>query len=261
MGKVKTRYLGDEEIEKKQIEEQKKKSLAKKTKTDVAVDESKAEVVETETKVKNKKSKKFTVSVKQNKHGKKYNEAVKKIEQKNIYNLTEAIDLIKKSSYVNFDETIELHLNVEKEGLKGEVTFPHSTGKTLTVAILDDAVLAKLDSGIIDFDILIATPSQMPRLAKYARTLGPKGLMPNPKMGTVSADPEKAAENFKKGSVRWKSESKFPIIHQVVGKKSFDNKSILENIEAFLNAVGQKNIISGYIAGSMTPSVKIAIVR
>ena len=94
---------------------------------------------------------------------------------------------------------------------------------------------------------------------QFAKILGPKGLMPNPKTGTVSTEPDKVAEKFRNGSTRWKSESKFPIIHQIIGKKSLDNKAIIENIKAFIESVGVKNITSAYIAGSMTPSVQIVV--
>lgn len=259
MGKVKTRFLGDEDLEKKQIEEQKKKSQAKKAKESGDLEEVVAETAKLKEPSKTKRGKIQNVS--KRKHGKNYQQVALNINNKSEYALAEAIELIKKSSYAKFDETIELHLNIEKEGLKGEVVFPHSTGKTLRVEVLNDSLLEKIESGIIDFDILVASPSQMPKLAKFARVLGPKGLMPNPKTGTVSNDPEKTAETFRQGSVRWKSESKFPIIHQVIGKKSFESQKIADNIETFIKAVGTKNILSAFIAGSMTPSVKIAIVR
>ncbi len=99
----------------------------------------------------------------------------------------------------------------------------------------------------------------MPKLAKHAKVLGPKGLMPNPKAGTISTEPEKAAENFRKGTLHWKSESKFPLIHQTVAKFSLDSKAIAENVEAFVESVGKKNIKDLFISGSMTPSVKIEI--
>ena len=259
MGKVKTRFLGDEDLEKKQIEEQKKKSQAKKAKETGDLEEV---AVDTIKKAKLSKAKeRKNQSVSKRKRGKNYRQVALNINNKSEYALADAVELVKKSSYAKFDETIELHLNIEKEGLKGEVVFPHSTGKTLKVEVLNDSLLEKIESGIIDFDILVASPSQMPKLAKFARVLGPKGLMPNPKTGTVSNDPEKTAETFRQGSVRWKSESKFPIIHQVIGKKSFENQKIVENIDTFIKAVGTKNILSAYIAGSMTPSVKIAIVR
>jgi len=150
-------------------------------------------------------------------------------------------------------------MNVEKTGLRGEVELPHSTGKTVRVAIVNDTVLEQLANGKIEFDVLITHPSFMSKLARFAKVLGPKGLMPNPKAGTVSTTPEEVAKKFMKGTLRWKTEPKFPLIHQMIGKLSYDSKNLSENAQSFINAVGKAHIKRMFIASSMGPSLEIEI--
>ena len=256
MGKVRTRFFGIDEIEEQQKKEQKERAERKKTEQS---SEEVAEDTEAQQKETKKKQKKIVPSIAARKHGKKFADARKKINPKTSYKLPDAIELLKKVSFAKFDESVELHLNLFKEGLRGEVSLPHSTGRTVRVVVLDDAVLKDIENGTIEFDVLIAHPSQMPKIAKFARTLGPKGLMPNPKAGTVSAEPEKTAEKFKKGSLRWKSESKAPLIHQMIAKLSAEPSQIEENATAFMESVGYKNIKDAYIAATMTPSIKLEI--
>ncbi len=256
MGKVRTRFLGIDEIEEQQKKEQKERAERKKMESGA---ENEEENIDEQKADKKKKSKKSVPVSSAKKHGDKYAKAKKQVDPKAVYKLTDAIELLKKISFAKFDESVELHLNVLKDGMRGEVSLPHSTGRTVRVAILDDAVLKEIENGKIEFDILIAHPSQMPKIAKYARVLGPKGLMPNPKAGTVSPEPEKAAEKFQKGSVRWKTESKAPIIHQMIGKLSAENAKLEENAKAFMESVGYKNIKDAYIAATMTPSLKLEL--
>ena len=189
--------------------------------------------------------------------GKKYQDAKKHTNPKKQYELAEAVDLLKKISYAKFDESVELHLNVLKDNMKGEVSLPHSTGKTLRVAIIDDKVLEKIEKGVLDFDILIAHPSFMPKIARFARILGPRGLMPNPKNGTLTPKPEETAKKFQAGALRWKTEPKAPLIHQMIGKKSHEPKAIVENATAFIVSVGTKNISSAYIKSTMSPALRL----
>jgi large subunit ribosomal protein L1 len=154
---------------------------------------------------------------------------------------------------------VEIHLNVDRTGLRGEVELPYSTGKKIRVAIVDDKVLAEIEKGQINFDVLIAHPSFMPKLVKYARVLGPKGLMPNPKNGTISTNPEEAAKKFQKGVLHWKTESKFPLIHQMLGKIFQKEEELEENIKSFLKAVRLSHIKEAYLKTTMSPSVKIKI--
>lgn len=193
--------------------------------------------------------------------GAKYAKAVKMVDAKKKYTVEEAVALVKKMKFSSFDESVEVHLNVDKTGLKGEVELPHSTGKTVRVAIVSDKVLDELTNGKINFDILITHPSFMPKLAKFARVLGPKGLMPNPKAGTISPNPEEVAKKFEKGTLRFKTEGKFPLIHQMVGKLSHEDKALVENIKAFIEVVGKPHISGAFVTSTMTPSVQLDLDR
>ena len=265
MGKIRTKIIGDENLEKKQKQEAKLRAEAKKIAKKAEKVEKKSDVKEVaeekkdkkpEEKIKKRKSTKKQISTGRSE---KYKAALKKIDKKKIYTIKDAVKTLKAISYAKFDESVELHLNTLETGLKGEVTLPHSTGKTVKVAIVDDALLEKIDKGQIDFDVLISHPSFMAKLAKYARVLGPKGLMPNPKAGTIGPEPEKLAEKFKKGSIRWKTEAKAPIIHQMIGKLSAEDKVLIENASAFISSVEAKNITKGFLTATMTPSLQIAI--
>ncbi len=271
MGKVKTRILGLEEIEEKQKKEQKERAQEKKKirapglkggERMVAVEVKEEEMAKLEkakkilTEEKEvKKEKKLTV--KQKIRGKKYLELKKLIDKKKKYSLKEAVELLKKMDVYNLKQSIEIHLNVEKKGLKGEVELPHSTGKTVKVAIVDDQILANIEKGKLDFDVLITHPSYMPKLARFAKILGPKGLMPNPKAGTISNNPEEVAKKFVKGVLHWKTEAKFPLIHQMVAKLSFSNQEIEENVTAFIKSVGVNHIKNAFLKATMTPSIEI----
>src|SRR3989338_1872870 len=192
-------------------------------------------------------------------HGANYQKAKKLLEVKKEYSLKKAVELLKKMNFTSFDQTVELHINTNIENLKGEVTLPHGTGKKVRVEVVSDAVLDNIENGKIDFDVLIAAPTDMPKLVKYAKILGPKGLMPNPKAGTVSAKPEEAVKKFSSGGIRFKTEPKAPFIHQTVGKMSFKEDALVENIDVFIKAVATKNISSIYLKATMTPSIKIKI--
>ncbi|MFZ2206977.1 MAG: hypothetical protein WA061_01600 [Microgenomates group bacterium] len=242
MGKNRKQIVGLADIDKQHKEE--------KTEEKVVVEAA----VETK---KEEKTPKKNVSKKV--RGKKYIEAKKKMGEKKMMKLTEAVELLKKAKYAAFDESVDLHMNVVKTGLRGEVELPHSTGKVVRVAIVSDTVLEQLAQGKIEFDVLITHPSFMSKLARFAKVLGPKGLMPNPKAGTVSATPEEVAKKFMKGTLRWKTEPKFPIIHQMIGKLSYDSKNLVENAQAFIDAVGKAQIKSVFITSSMGLSVGIEI--
>lgn len=250
MGKVRTRFIGLEDLEQQQKEEQKRRAAEKKTQQSDVSDEP------IEKPKKAGKSAAASLSRKKA-HGKKWQKAAKKVDDNKVYELAEAIALIKEMKYTSFDESVELHLNLTKKGLKGEVELPHSTGKRTRVAIVDDALLEKIEKGEFEFDILVSHPSFMPKLAKHARILGPKGLMPNPKTGTVTPNPEEVAKKFEKGALQWKSESKFPLLHIMIAKLSADSKEIEENAVAFMQTVGKSTVQQAFIKGSMTPAVEI----
>lgn len=271
MGKIRSRIIGLEEVEKAQKEKQKKRSeekkIEKKTKETEKVEKTEKKVeapieeVKAEKKPEKKaKKQKIEETVKQPKVvGKRYAANKKMVDPTKAVIVTEAIVLLKKMKHTAFDESVELHMNVDEVGLRGEVELPYTTGKSVRVAIVDDAMLEKLEKGVIDFDVLITHPSYMPKLAKFAKVLGPKGLMPNPKAGTISLKPEEVAKKFSKGLLRWKTEAKFPLIHQMVGKMSHEDKQLVGNIEAFIKSVSTSHIVSAYVKSTMSPSVKLDI--
>ncbi len=279
MGKIRTRFIGDENLEEKQKKEQKiraqekkieKKSAAAKAKEVKEKDKVEKEKVKgknVETKTESKENEKVTEKkdkkekkkslVKQKARGKNYQDAKKYTDPKKQYEVAEAVELLKKISFAKFDESIELHLNVLNENMKGEVSLPHPTGKSIRIAIVDDKVLEQIEKGALDFDMLIAHPSYMPKIARFARILGPRGLMPNPKNGTLTPKPEETAKKFQAGALRWKTEPKAPLIHQMIGKKSHEPKALVENVDAFINSVGIKNILSAYIKSTMSPGLRL----
>jgi large subunit ribosomal protein L1 len=147
---------------------------------------------------------------------------------------------------------------VKKEGLSTSVTLPHSTGKSKKIELANDATIAKLKEGKVEFDVLLATAEMMPKLVPFARLLGPRGLMPNPKNGTLIKN-EKDAGKFAADAMTVKTEKKQPVIHTSVGKVSMGEKDLDENINAVLDAVGRKAILKAYVKSTMSPSVKLSL--
>ena len=192
--------------------------------------------------------------------GKKYIGARSKIDTNKLYPIPDAIKLLREVSYSSFDPTIELHLGVKKVGLTVNVTLPHQYGKTKKIEVADDATIEKLKKGKIDFDVLLATPDMMPKLVPFARLLGPKGLMPNPKNGTlVSKESLKKDTNKSAQSLYLKTEKDHPLIHTTVGKLSLKDSEIKENIEAIFSAISQKQIDKAFLKSSMSPSIKLSL--
>ncbi len=290
MGKIRIRTIGLENVEKKQKQQAKKRAEKKKKKVkgvglkggermvQVEVDSSQLKKEETARKIIDKKPqivdskddkgkkirrKKKKAEVSQ---GKKYLEAKKLIKKQKTASIQKAIKLLKKIAFAKFDESVELHINTNKPDLKNEVELPHGTGKKNKIRIVDDTFLEEMEDGKINFsdrekgiDVLISHPSYMPKLAKFARILGPKKLMPSSKTKTVSKKPEETAKYFNKGFIRWKTELKLPLIHQVVGKISFPDKDLEENIKVFIKSVGKGNIKDVFIKTTMSPSIKLEV--
>lgn len=206
--------------------------------------------------------------------GKKYREAAKLVEAGKLYDLKAALELASKSSPTKFDATIELHINLgvdpkqADQNVRDTVVMPAGTGKDVRVVTLDESsaekVFAKLDKEDIDFDVLVATPAMMPRLGKYARLLGPRGLMPNPKSGTVTNDVATAAKEAKAGKVEYRVDQA-GIVHLAVGKASFSPDQLYQNAEAVLASVRSAKpasvkgiyIKSAYVSSTMGPSVRL----
>lgn len=192
-------------------------------------------------------------------HGKKYLSAKEKVDRNKIYSLKEALELLPSLKIGKFDETVELHINTINKGISGSLTLPHGTGKVTRVKIADDAVIAEIEKGIIDFDILVAEPSFMAKLARVAKVLGPRGLMPNPKNGTITPKPEDVAKKFEGGQLNYKTEAKAPIIHVVVGKLSFGPEKLSDNIKAFITSIKKDNISNITLKSTMSPAIKLQV--
>ena len=194
------------------------------------------------------------------KHGKSYNAAAEKIDRATLYTPLQAAKLIKELDTAKFDETVEAHFRLgidtrkADQNIRGSISLPHGTGKTVRVAVFaegekareaeaagadiigDEEFLSQLDKEELNFDILVATPQYMPKLGKYARLLGPRGLMPNPKSGTVATDVAKAVSEAKAGKVEYRVD-KTNICHCPVGKVSFGKEKIGENLNTLMDAI------------------------
>ena len=254
MGKIRVKTLGDEKTEKKQQLEAKQRSEAKRAEkklenTDgtVVVEESKlAKVVKSPAKNSNKKVRSDN-----------YQKTAQLVDKKKVYSFTEALNLLKQLKRAKFDESVELHLNTQSQGVTVNTVLPHGTGKKIKVTIADDVVIANIEKGQIDFDILVAQPQMMPKLAKVARILGPKGLMPNPKNGTITPNPEEVVKKFEGGQVQFKTEAKFPILHMTLGKISFGGDKLADNAKAIAEALPSSQIKNATLKLTMSPAIKI----
>jgi large subunit ribosomal protein L1 len=226
----------------------------------------------------------------QRKRGKKYRETAKLVDTQKKYPMAEAVDLLTKLSTSTFDGTAEAHIRIAADTTQADqlvrttVNLPHGTGKTVRIAAFvpddmvdeakkagaviagNDGLIKDIESGKIDFDIAVAVPAMMKNLGKIAKTLGQKGLMPNPKAGTVTDNVAKTIGELKKGRIECKMD-KFGIIHVPFGKISFGDKKLLENLQALMNAVieakpaGIKStyIMSVSLTPTMGPGVKVQL--
>ena len=179
--------------------------------------------------------------------GKKYVEASKKIEKTKLYDVKEAISLVKETSTTKFDSSVEvaMHLNIDTkksdQQLRGSIVLPNGTGKSKKILVLAKGAAAEAAKKAgADFvgeqDVIVATPEMMPALGRIGKVLGPKGLMPNPKTGTVTTTPEKTVEDIKKGMIEYRADS-LGNVHSIIGKVSFDEKSLEENLTYFVNTI------------------------
>jgi large subunit ribosomal protein L1 len=227
------------------------------------------------------------------KHGKKYAEAAKAVDRQTLYDIPEAIDLAKKTAVAKFDETIEVHIRTGCDGrhadqqVRGAVVLPHGTGKQVRVLVfakdakVEEAKAAGAEyvggqelvpkiqnEGWLDFDVVVATPDMMGVVGRLGRILGPKGLMPNPKAGTVSMDVAKTVQEIKAGKVEYRLD-KSNIIHVPIGKASFTQEQLMENYDALMAAIvkAKPAAVKGQylksisIATSMGPGVKVVANR
>lgn len=193
--------------------------------------------------------------------GKKYQSAKKKVDVSKFYPLKEAVKLVKETSISKFDGKVEAHVTVFDIGNIGEINFPHLESSSKKVVILNDAILAEIKEGQVNFDILIATPSTMPKLLPFARILGPKGLMPNPKNGTLTDKPEESVKKLSAAKTVIKTEKKAPIIHIIVGKVSQDAKELEANVTELIKIIKANKIKKIALCATMGPCVKVEIVK
>ena len=227
------------------------------------------------------------------KHGKKYGEAAKLADRATQYDPAEAIGLVKKTATAKFDETVEVHIRTGCDGrhaeqqIRGAVVLPNGTGKTVKVLVfakgakLDEAQAAGADfvggdelipkiqnEGWLDFDVVVATPDMMGVVGRLGKVLGPKGLMPNPKAGTVTMDVTKAINDIKAGKIEYRLD-KSNIIHVPVGKASFSEEALAENYKALMDAImkAKPSALKGQylksitLATTMGPGVKVSTAK
>ena len=223
------------------------------------------------------------------KRGKKYAEAAKAVDRTTLYDPAEAVSLVKKTAVAKFDETIEAHIRTGCDGrhaeqqIRGAVVLPHGTGKTVRVLVFaknakaDEALAAGADfvgaeelipkiqnEGWLDFDVVVATPDMMGVVGRLGRVLGPKGLMPNPKAGTVTMDVTKAVNEIKAGKIEYRLD-KTNIIHVPIGKASFTEEQLADNFQTLMGAINKARpsalkgvfLKSVSLASTMGPSVKV----
>ena len=227
------------------------------------------------------------------KHGKKYGEAAKLVDRATQYDPAEAISLVKKTATAKIDETVEVHIRTGCDGrhaeqqIRGAVVLPNGTGKTVKVLVfakgakLDEAQAAGADfvggdelipkiqnEGWLDFDVVVATPDMMGVVGRLGKVLGPKGLMPNPKAGTVTMDVTKAVNEIKAGKIEYRLD-KSNIIHVPVGKASFSEEALAENYKALMDAImkAKPSALKGQylksitLASTMGPGVKVSTAK
>ncbi len=199
-----------------------------------------------------------TRQIKSRSRSKKYKSMAKQVRRDTLHTAEEAVKVLSELAKNTKLKTVELHLNTRETGLKGELKLSHSTGKEVKVAIFSEAVAAQINTGKIDFDILLATPADMPKLAKFARILGPKGVMPNPRSGTITDSPTKrATELTAGGTLPYKTEAKFPIIHLNLGPITQNSTDLVDNINEAIKGIGLSKIKSAFLTCTHTPSVKL----
>ena len=227
------------------------------------------------------------------KKGKRYVEAAKLVDKTQVYDIPEAVALVKKTSTAKFDETVEAHLRMGLDGrhadqqIRGAVVLPHGTGKTGKVLVfakgdkVDEALAAGADhvggeelipkiqnDGWLDFDVVVATPDMMGVVGRLGRVLGPKGLMPNPKAGTVTPDVTKAVADIKAGKIEYRLD-KNNIVHVPVGKASFTEEQLADNFQALIDEINKvkpaaakgQYLRSVTLTSTMGPGVKLNTVK
>ena len=227
------------------------------------------------------------------KHGKKYTEAAKQVDRATLYDPADAVALVKKTAVAKFDETVELHIKTGCDGrhaeeqIRGAVVLPHGTGKTVRVLVFakgdkvseaeaagadyvgGDELIPKIQNeGWLDFDVVVATPDMMGVVGRLGKVLGPKGLMPNPKAGTVTMDVTKAINDIKAGKIEYRLD-KANIVHCPIGKVSFTEDQLADNLKAVMDAIVKAKpaslkgtyLKSVTLTSTMGPGVKVNTIK
>ena len=224
------------------------------------------------------------------KHGKKYNESAKMIDRATFYELEDAVALAKKAATAKFDETVEVHIRTGRHAdqqIRGAVVLPNGTGKTVKVLVFakgdkiaeaeaagadyvgGDELIPKIQNdGWLDFDVVVATPDMMGVVGRLGKVLGPKGLMPNPKAGTVTMDVTKAINDIKAGKIEYRLD-KTNIIHCPIGKVSFSEEQLTQNLNTLLEAIvkAKPSTLKGQylksitLSSTMGPGVKVSVAK
>jgi large subunit ribosomal protein L1 len=227
------------------------------------------------------------------KHGKKYNESAKLVDRATFYEVEEAVALAKKTASAKFDETVEVHIRTGCDGrhaeqqIRGAVVLPNGTGKTVKVLVFakgdkvaeaeaagadyvggDELIPRIQNEGWLDFDVVVATPDMMGVVGRLGKVLGPKGLMPNPKAGTVTMDVTKAINDIKAGKIEYRLD-KSNIIHCPIGKASFTEEQLNQNLKTLLDAIikARPSTLKGQFLKSITlsstmgPGVKVSVAK
>ncbi len=222
------------------------------------------------------------------KRGKRFREAYERVDRTHHYVPTEAVDLLKKTSTANFDETVEVHIRLgvnvrhADEQLRGTLALPNGAGRDVTVAVFaegdkakeaseagaefvgSDELAERIEAGWTDFDIVIATPDQMPKVGRLGRILGPQGKMPNPKVGTVTDDITKAVSETKSGKIEYRTDRQ-AVVHLAIGKVSFSEQALLENYAAVIDEIVRakpaaskgRYMLSVTLATTMGPGIRV----
>lgn len=275
MSKAKIAIMDDSievETKKENVIASKSEAISEETKTE----EVKADAAKTEAPAKGKKIKASKAAVKKGKakyRSVKYKEAAEKVEKSKKYDLVQALESAKETSYSKFEGSLELHLVTNSKNIRGLVSLPFASGKKLKILAFgkgadesgadlvgDDAKLNEIIRGITNsFDVIVTTAEWMPKLARAAKILGPRGLMPSPKNGTITENLKKAVEEIQSGKVEYKTEKNGKVIHLNLGKTTQPTEEIAQNTKILFNAIGKTKIKKAVISPSMGMGIKVNV--
>ncbi len=262
---LKAEFAGVGESTKEKTKQDEKK--VEKSEKEVVTDNSAAK---TPSKIKDKTESVAKKPGKSKPRSKKYQEASKDLDRTKSYPLVEAVELAKKLSYSSFTGTLEAHINTISPNMRGLVSLPFVSGKKLKILAFgkgaeesgadvagNEETIEEINKGKVNFDLVVSTAEWMPKLAKVARILGPRGLMPNPKNGTITTDLKKAVEGFQSGKTEYKTEPKIPVIHLGLGKISQPTEELSANIKTLLQTLGKTRVKKVALSATMGASVKL----